>query len=144
MNVSVQPKPIWTGKIRKSNLRHCPRNVSFGHTWSTCTWTWLDPECSKEPIKLPLTSPGYNLALLTANIMAIHSLTKRETIKMEHLHLSIFQGPGCSAQWSVGSEALAVDTCSAAILIIHPLSALAFVIQNKHNCLLQRGGCGAR
>lgn len=111
---------------------------------STCVWIWLKSTCSKNSIKLPPASTGFfNLALLTADIMTIHSLTKSETIKMEHLHSSIFQKLECSAQWSVGSEVLAVDTCSSAIIIIHPLSALAFVIQNKHNCLQQRGGFGA-
>lgn len=127
----------------KHRLRRRPRQ-DMCLTLSTCAWIWLESKCfGKNPIKLPPAGSGSNLTLLTADIMTIHSLTKNETIKMGHLHSSIFQKLECSAQWSVGSEVLAVDTCSSAIIIIHPLSALAFVIQNKCNCLQQRGGFGA-
>lgn len=51
------------------NLRDSPRGY------------WLDLTRSKEPIKIPHSSTAPNLALLNADIMTIHSLTKRETIK---------------------------------------------------------------
>lgn len=121
----------------KSILRLSPKRTSIivNPTASEFGWFW------QEAIKLLHASTGSNIKLLNAAIMTICRLTKREAIKKrKQLHVSIFRRLECSAQWSVSREVLAIDIWSCVIIIIHSLSALAFVIQNNCNCCQHKGG----